>query len=165
MEQTMTTLSLRVAHDLELVLLPADDRLLQEHLGGRARGQAGAGDAAQPLLVVGHARADAAHREARADDHRVAELAGRAEAVLERVADDRLSDGAAEVLDDLLELLAVLAPVDGLDGRADQLDAVLLQDPPLGQRDRAVERGLAAERRQQCVGALLGDHLLDEVRA
>ena len=38
---------LGVAHDLELVLLPADDRLLEEHLGGRARGQAGAGDPAQ----------------------------------------------------------------------------------------------------------------------
>ena len=36
-EQTTTTLSLLVAHQLELVLLPAEDRLLEEHLGGRAR--------------------------------------------------------------------------------------------------------------------------------
>ena len=38
-EQTITTLSARVAHDLELVLLPAEDRLLEEHLGGRAGGR------------------------------------------------------------------------------------------------------------------------------
>ena len=36
--------------------------------------------------------------------------------------------------------------------------------PALGQRHRAVERGLAAEGREQRVGPLLGDHLLDELR-
>ena len=30
----------RVAHELELVLLPAEDRLLEQHLGGRALVQA-----------------------------------------------------------------------------------------------------------------------------
>ena len=44
-----------------------------------------------------------------------------------RVADDAAGDLAAELLDDLLEQLAVLAAVDRLDGGADQLDAVLLE--------------------------------------
>ena len=64
-------------------------------------------------------------------------------------------------LDDLLELLAVLAALDRLDGGADQLDAVLLEDAGLVEGHRAVERGLAAEGGQQRVGALLGDDLLD----
>ena len=38
------------------------------------------------------------------------------------------------------------------------------QDAVLVQRDRGVERGLAAEGGQQRVGALLGDDLLDELR-
>ena len=67
-------------------------------------------------------------------------------------------------LDDPLERLAVLALLDRLDRGADQLDAVLLQHAGLGQAHRGVERGLAAEGRQQRVGALLGDHLLDELR-
>ena len=45
-----------VAHQLELVLLPAEDRLLEQHLGGRAGLQPGAGDAAQLGLVVRDAR-------------------------------------------------------------------------------------------------------------
>ena len=47
---------------------------------------------------------------------------------------------------------------------ADQLHAVLLQDAGRVQRHRGVERGLAAERGEQRVGALLLDHLLDELR-
>src|SRR5690606_29618968 len=57
-----------VAHDLELVLLPAKDGLLQEHLGGRGRGEAGASDAAQVVLVVGEPGAGATHGEGRAYD-------------------------------------------------------------------------------------------------
>ena len=81
------------------------------------------------------------------------------------MADDAAGALAAELLDDLLELLAVLAALDRLDGGADQLDAVLLEDAGLVERHRAVEGGLAAEGREQRVGALLGDDLLDELRA
>ena len=66
-----------VAHDLELVLLPADDRLLEEHLGGRAGGEAGTGDPAQVVLVVRHPRAGAAHGEAGSHDHRPAQVVRR----------------------------------------------------------------------------------------
>ena len=69
-----------VAHELELVLLPAEDRLLEEHLGGRRVVQALAGDAAQVLLVVGEARAEAAHGERGPHDERVAEVLDRAPA-------------------------------------------------------------------------------------
>ena len=70
----------RVAHELELVLLPAEDRLLEQHLVRRRVVQARAGDAAEVGLVVREARAEAAHREGRAHDERVAELVGGGEA-------------------------------------------------------------------------------------
>jgi len=60
-------------------------------------------------------------------------------------------------------MLAVLTAVDGLDAGTDELDAVLLQDAGRVQRHRRVERGLPAQGREQCVGALLLDHLLDEL--
>jgi len=56
-----------VAHDLELVLLPAQDRLLDQHLAGGAGRQAGAGHPAKISFVVGQARAHATHGEAGAD--------------------------------------------------------------------------------------------------
>ena len=53
----------------------------------------------------------------------------------------------------VVELLAVLGAVDRLVGRADQLDAEPLERAVLVQRLGEVERGLAAERRQQRVRA------------
>ena len=61
---------------------------------------------------------------------------------------------AADAADDLLELLAILAALDRVDVGADQLDAVLLEHARLVQRDREVERGLPAERRQDRVRPL-----------
>jgi hypothetical protein len=50
---------------------------------------------------------------------------------------------------------------DGVDLRANQLHAVLLQDAALVERHREVERGLAADGRQHGVGLLLGDDCFD----
>ena len=67
----------------------------------------------------------------------------------------------------LAEKLAVLGLVDGLGGRADHLDVVLVEHPHLVQRQRAIERRLAAHGRQQREAAghgiaLLGDDLGDD---
>ena len=116
-------------------------------------------------LVVRDARTRATHRERRTHDHRVAaELVDAREDLVHRVADHRAGGLAADVGDDLLEQLAVLAALDRVDVGTDQLDVVLLQHAGLVQADRRVERGLAAERRQQRVGTLLGDDLLEDVR-
>ena len=64
----------------------------------------------------------------------------------------------------VLEELAVFGDLDRLDRRADQLDAVLLEDAGLGQVDREVERGLAADGRQQGVRALALDDRLEDLR-
>ncbi len=89
------------------------------------------------------------------DDHRVAELGGGGEHLVHRVADRAAGALAADALDDRLELLAVLAAPDRVDVGADELDAVALEHARLVQRHRRVQRRLAAEGREQRVGALL----------
>ena len=61
-------------------------------------------------------------------------------------------------LDGALELLAVLGAADHVDRRADQLDLQLVEHAGLGERDRQVERGLAAKRRQQRVRPFALEH-------
>ena len=71
----------------------------------------------------------------------------------------RPGDPQARLVHRRAELLAVLGAADRGGVGADQLDAELLQGAVLVQRHRQVQRGLAAERRQQRVGALLFDDL------
>ena len=61
------------------------------------------------------------------------------------------------------EQLAVLGHADRFARGADQLDAVFFEHAVIGEIERAVERGLAAHRRQQRVGAFLRDDLLDRL--
>ena len=67
----------------------------------------------------------------------------------------------AAALHRLAEELAVLGAADRVDRRADQLDAELVEHARLGELDREVERGLAAQRRQQRVGPLAAEHVGD----
>ena len=73
-----------VAHELELELLPAQHRLLDEHGVHRGVGQPVAGHAAEHRLVGGEPRAEAAHGEARPDDDGVADLGGGLQRLLDR---------------------------------------------------------------------------------
>ena len=68
-----------------------------------------------------------------------------------------------DALHRLPEELAVLALLDDIELRADELDAVTLKIPCSAQCDRAVEPRLSAERRQQRIGLLALDDLLDEL--
>ena len=63
----------------------------------------------------------------------------------------------------LAEELAVLRLVDGLGGGADHLDAEPVEHAHLLERERAVERRLAAHGRQERVRALLLDDLGDDL--
>ena len=153
-----------IAHELEFVLLPAEDGLLEEHLGGRARLQARAGDSVQVGFVIGHPGAGASHGERGPDDDRVAEILDCGQAVIERVAYRRSCALCPDVGNDPLEDLTVLAALDGVDVGTDQLDAVTLERAALVQCDRRVERRLATEGRQDRIGPLLGNDALDELR-
>ena len=145
-----------VAHHLELVLLPPDDAALDQDLGDRARGEAARGDARISSAVVRDAGAAAAEDERGPDDHRVADLVARPRSASSTVY--AMPDGGTAQPDLRhrgLEPLAVLGGVDRLDARADHLDVERVEHARFVQRDREVEPGLAAERRQQRVGALL----------
>ncbi len=153
-----------VAHELELVLLPAEDRLLEEHLVRRRLVNAVGDHPIELGLGVREAGSEPAHRERGPDDERQPEVVHR-DARFGHVVDDvRARDLGAGRDDEILEELAVLAAADRVDLRADELDAVALEDAGLVERDRGVERGLAAERREDRVGPLLRDDRLDDRR-
>ena len=130
-----------VDDDLELELLPALERALDEHLADRARVEAVLDALAQLLARPGDAAAAAAEREGGPDDSRH----GTGVELVERGDDDALGDGEAGGRHRRPEERAVLGGADRVQVGADQLDAVLGQDAALGQLDREVERGLAAE--------------------
>ena len=157
-----------VADDLQLELVPAAHRFLDEHLRDRRLREAALDLPLQLLVRLGEAAAVAAERERRPHDCGQRD----ADEVVDRRDDPRRRHLQAARLDRLLEELAVLGALDRVDVRADQLDAELLEHSGLVQLAREVERGAAAHRRQQRVGPLaLQDarHALDverlEIRA
>ena len=158
-----------VAHQLELEFLPAVDRFLDQHVGaGRSR-QPGAGHPVDLVGGVRHARAQPAHGEARPHHDRQAEFFDRLADLVHGETHSAAGGFTADLGDDVLEPLPVLAALDGVEIGADELDAVALQHPVLVQRDRGVERGLPTQSGQQRVDlvaalGLLGDHPLDERR-
>src|SRR5581483_1236228 len=119
---------LLVADDLELELLPADDRLLDEDLVDRRGAQALVADLVELLDVVRDAAARAAERERRADDRGEPELLAGGARFLERLDDARARALEADRLGDVLELLAILGALDDVEVGADEPRAVLLQD-------------------------------------
>ncbi len=151
----------RVADHLHLELLPAEHRFLDQHLVRRRQLEAALDDLLELLAVVGDAAAGAAEGEARADDGREADVGLDRQRLLVAARDLGLRAVEADLRHRLLEQLAVLGHADRVARGADQLDAVLLQHAVVGKIQRAVQRGLAAHRRQQRVRALLGDDLLD----
>ena len=122
------------------------------------------GDHALELLPgVGEAAAETAHGEGGADDERVAEVLCEADSLLDRVRDVGACDLRTGLDDEVLEELAVLPLLDGLEVGPDELDVVLFQDAVLVQLDRRVEGGLTAEGRQDRIRALLRDDRLDDL--
>ena len=158
-----------VAHQLELEFLPAVDGFLDQHVGRGRRGKAVAGHPVDVLGGVGHARAEPAHRERRPHHDRQPEFGDGLANLVHGETHTGAGGFAADLGDDVLELLPVLAALDRFEVGADQLDAVALEDAVLVQRDGGVQRGLAAQRGQQGVDLvaalrLLRDDPLDEGR-
>ena len=159
-EQTTTQLSGDVAHDLELELLPARDRALDEDLADRATPRARRAPSGRSASTSRRdPGAEAAEDEARADHDGEADARRRRRAPGRRVRAKPDSGVARPMLGHrVAEELAVLGGLDRLGARADHLDAVARRVTPLrDELHRQVERGLAAERRQQRVGALALD--------
>ncbi len=127
--------------------------------GGKV--EAGLRDDAELLLVVGDAAARAAQGIGGPDDDRIADAPGGRQGGGQVLRDFGGDAGLADGLHGVPELLAVLRPLDGLDGGAQQTDAVLAQGAIPGQLHRERQPGLAAEPRQQAVRPFLFDDAAD----
>ena len=99
-------------------------------------------------LVVGDAAAGAAERERRPDDGRQPDIVERFERLDQRLDLMRARRRQPDLGHRLAEQLAVFGLVDRVGGGADHLDAEFFQHAHAAQRQRGVERGLAAHGRQ-----------------
>ena len=147
--------ALAVADDLHLELLPAQERFLDEDLGGGRGVEPGQRDALQGLGPLGDAAAGAAEGEGRADDERPgADGLGGGAGLGKGVGGAGAREIQADGKHGFLELLAILGALDAGGVGADHLHA----EPPEGaaavERHRQVEGRLAAEGGQEGVGAL-----------
>jgi hypothetical protein len=133
---------------------PSTDSSTSTSLVGESSSRA-IDDLDQLLAVVGDAAAAAAQGEAGADDGGIADAGLDIQRLLQRARDFGLRAFQPDLLHRHAEQLAVLGHHDGLALGADQLDAVFLQHAVVGQVERAVQRGLAAHRRQQRIGRSL----------
>src|SRR6185295_8600080 len=115
------------------------------------------------VTVVGRAAPLAAEREARPDDEREADRHRDLARLLEARRIAALRHLEPDLLHRLLEQQPVLAQTQRLDRRAEHLDAVALERAALGERDRQVDAGLPADRRQQSVRTLLLQDPLDRL--
>ena len=152
-----------VAHDLHLVLFPALDGLLDQHLVCGRELQALAHDGDELLVGVRDAAAGAAEGKARAQHAGVAHALGDGLGIFHAVGIARARDLQADLGHGLVKEFAVLAALDSGEVATDHLDAVLVQRTVLRQLNGGVQTGLTAQRGQQCVRMLFLDHALDKL--
>ena len=151
-----------ITHDLHLILFPALDGLLDQHLVGRRELQALAHDGDELLVGVSDAATGAAEGKARAQYAGIAHALGDSLGVGHAVGIARARDLQANLGHGLVKELAVLAALDSGQVAADHLDAVFVERTVFRQLDSGVQTGLAAQRGQQRVRALFLDYALDK---
>src|SRR5439155_11726861 len=144
-----------VGHHLQLVLLPALERALDEHLADRARVEPAADERLEFGPVAREAAAGSAEREGRAHDGRRLEPVQ----LVRRGDDAALGHGHSGLAERRSEGEPVLGPADRVGVRAGQFDAETIEDTRVVELDRDVEPRLAAESRQQRIRPLALDHL------
>jgi hypothetical protein len=157
MEQMMMAVVRFVADDFHFVLFPAEQALIDQNLGVGRGSETRAADLFIFLDIVRHAAAGAAEREGRPDDgwqaNRFQRVHGALEAgdtvILAFFVARRRHDGRARVFQanpvhGLAEQGAVLSHLDGSSAGADELHAMLLEDPGIVQVQRAIQRRLSA---------------------
>ena len=165
-----------VANDLHLIFFPAEQAFIDEDLRNRRGGETAPANLFILFPVICHAAAGAAERKSRTNDggqayivqnvHRFGE---RSMAIIAAIVAlwsfDNLCAGVFEP--DLCHCLAEEFPVLSLFNRAgfraNQLNAVFLQNACLLQIQRAVQRSLTAHGGKQSVGLFPRDDFLDEI--
>ena len=151
----------RVAHDLELVLLPAVEEAFDDDLSDRARAQPGGDLPLELRAVTRDPSAGSAERERRPDDRRQRPIRRN---LLQLRDGHALRHRQAGGQHRLAETEPVLSATDRGDVGADQLDPEPVERARLVELDGQVECGLPAERREQRVGSLGLDHLEHRLR-
>ena len=143
-----------IAHHLQLVFFPAQDRLFNQDRMNRRIVKAAAHDVPKLGLVVSYPAARAAERERGPDDGWVADLLDELEP--RRHTPHHLARWGldANLRHRRLEKLPVLALLDRVIVRADEFDAVPFQHARLEKRLGKIQRRLPAQRRQERVGLL-----------
>jgi hypothetical protein len=152
-----------VADHLHLEFLPTQHRLFDQHFVYGRQIEAAFGDLFEFFLVVGDAATGAAEGETGANDGGVTDLRLNLQGLLEVLRHFGLRAFQADLPHRHAEQFAVLGHANRFTRSTDQFDPVLLQHAVVGQIERAVQRGLAAHRRQQRIGFFLGDDLLDRL--
>ena len=85
--------------------------------------------------------------------------------MLDRSHQLRLRQIQTDLAHRVFEQQPIFGLLDGIQLRADQLDAVLIQHARFGQRHGKIQSGLAADGGKQRVGTLAADHFLGELDA
>ena len=151
-----------VADHLVFDFLPPTQGFLHKDL--RREGKGLGGDGVQLGLVLAEAGTEAAQGVGRPDDDGIAHLAGGGSGLLEgrrRMGADGLH---ANFVEPGHKEFPVLRVDDGFHGGSQHLDAVTLQDAAAEQGHAAVERGLAAEGKEDAVRTLFLDDFFHEGR-
>jgi len=149
-----------IPHHLHFVFLPAEDRLLDEHLAHRREIEASPDLRVELLAVVRHARARSPQREARPDHGRKADLREHFAGLVQAANDSSPAGLETNRLHQRLEGFAVLTPADRVGLGADHLHAVLGKNAEPIEFHRQIERRLAAEGGENRIGFLDLDYLL-----
>src|SRR5437899_2645834 len=148
---------LAIAHDLELELVPATHRFLDEDLSDRALEDAELDLPVELIDGLDEATTVAAKRECR-PDHRRGGQVGQ----LGQVGDDAgIRRAQPDGANGLTKQFAVLGATNDRERRTDELHSELVENAGLCQFAGEVERGLAAHCREQRIGPLACEHVAD----
>ncbi len=148
----------RVPHHLQLELLPAGDRLLDQHLADRRGVETCGGDPAQLLRPGGETGSPAAEDVVGPHHHRIARAPRRRPAAA-RHGCHRAARAVAMPAPSISALNRPRSSAEAMASRPAPISSTppAVEHPGPGQLGGDVQRGLAAERGEQGVGLLLGD--------
>ena len=154
-----------VAHHLELELFPAADRLLDQNAVHRRELDSVRSGRPQFFDVVRNSPTRPAQRERRADHQRIADAHRDLLRFVDGAGITRARHLDADSEHAVFEQLAVFGRLDRVVIRADQFDAVLLQNSGFPQRAGEVDPCLAANGGQEGVRLFAFDDLLERFRS
>ena len=151
----------RIAEHLELDLLPAEQAALHQHLTDGADLEAVRDPLPSFREAEGEPATPTAEREGRADHDGLTKPLEEGHALLDRLDDRRLRHRLANACDQVAEAAAILRGTDRRQRRAQDADAIPIQDAGVIERDRQVQAGLPSKRRQQAVRSMARDDPLE----